>query len=221
MPAAERYVWALLVATQRWAPPALVLVGLIAWIWVTPPVGVDTVRIVLVVLFALAGWLGHATATGEEPGQELIAVSNLGSATRLLLARWSVAAVLAVAFPLVMLVASCAYDRLARPWEPPGFTVAQAVAAALALLATAAAGAALGTLVAGVVPGRPGWAAGILILLSLGQAAPWLLPVPPLAAALPGRDQGLSLSLLLAVGLAGLLTAALLVAARVVRRPVR
>ena len=151
--APERYVFAVLVVTQRWAPPALVLVGLITWVWLTPPVDIDTVHITLVVLFALAAWLGHTTGDSEEPAQELITTSSQGSATRILIAKWLVAAVLAVAFPLVLLVAICTYDRLLAT-AVPRFTTQQAVVALLALLAAAAVGAALGVLVARVFPGQ-------------------------------------------------------------------
>lgn len=217
---AERYVLALLVVTQRWAPPALVLVGGIVWIWMTPPINPDTVRIVLLALFALAGWVGHATATAEEPNQELITISNLGSATRLLLAKWTVAAGLSAIFPLILLAGTYLVGQLRSATQPPPFTDPQALAAALAMILVAAAGAALGTLAASLFPGRPGWAAGTLILLSLAQAAPWLLPVPPLAAALPEGNQPVQWDFLLAGSLAVLLTAALLVGARLLRRPV-
>lgn len=218
--AAERYVLALLVSTQRWAPPALVLIGAIAWVWATPPVSLDTVRIVLVVLFALAGWLGHATASSEEPGQELITVSNLGSATRLLVAKGVVATVLATGFPLLLVVGTFVYGRLDSSSEPI-FTVPQLLAAAVGMIAVAATGTALGLLVSSLLPGRPGWAAGLLILLSLAQAAPWMLPVPILARTLPDREQPIEPAFLIGVGLAVLSAVGLLAAARAIRRPVR
>jgi hypothetical protein len=215
-----RYVLALLLTTQRWAPPSIVLIGLIAWIWVTPPIAVDTLRITMLALFALAAWLGHATGTAEDPSQELISVSCGGSATRGLCARWFVAAVLAASFPLLMLVGVHVYD-LTHASQAPIFTDAQATSAALALAGIAAAGAALGMLVASVLRGRPGWAAAILILISLAQAAPLMLPVPALASALPLADQPIGWGLFLGVLLAALLTLALLATTRVVHDPAR
>jgi hypothetical protein len=206
-----RYVLALLVSTQRWAPPAIVLVGLIAWIWATPPVGLDTVRVTLLALFALASWLGHATGGIEEPGQELISVSCRGSWTRLLLAKWATATTLAVAFPVLMVAGGYGFDV---------FSGTQAAVAALALLAVAVTGAALGVLVTSIVPAHPGWATGALIIASLAQAVPGMAPVSLVAGLLPGRDQPVDPGLFLVLGLAGLLAAALLAAARGLRRPV-
>jgi hypothetical protein len=218
--APERYVFAVLVVTQRWAPPALVFVGLITWVWLTPPVDIDTVHISLVVLFALAAWLGHTTGDSEEPALELISTSSQGSATRILIAKWLVAAVLAVAFPLVLLVAICTYDRLLAT-AVPRFTTQQAVVAGLALLAAAAVGAALGVLVAHVFPGRLGWAACILIIVSLAQAAPWMAPVPQLAATLPASGEPLPPTLLPTYGLVAIITATLLTGARLLGRLVK
>lgn len=218
--APERYVLAHLVATQRWAPPTLVLIGIIAWIWATPPIGLDTVRLSMVALFALACWLGHATGSSEEPALELISTSCCGSPTRLLLAKWSTATGLAVGFPLLMLAGHCAYDLLLRSSGRPAFSTAQAAASTIAFVAIAIGGAALGILATSIVPGHPGWAAGLLIIASLAQAAPWMLPVPPLAAALPVRDQPIPPSFLTAAALAVGIAAALLIAARLLRRPV-
>ncbi len=218
--APERYVLALLVTTQRWAPPALVLAGVIVWIWMTPPINLATVQIVLVVLFALAAWLGHATATSEEPGQELISVSNLGSATRLLLAKWTAAVVLSAVFPLLLVAGTFVVGKVRASSEPPPFTDPQALAAALAMVLVAAAGAALGSLVATLLPGRPGWAAGVLILLGLAQAAPWMAPVSPLSASLPAAQDPPWVDFLIACSLAVLLAGALLAAARLLRHPV-
>lgn len=216
--ASLRYVLALLVTSQRWGPPAVVLIGLIAWIWVTPPVGLDTIRITLVALFGLASWLGHATGGVEEPGQELIAVSCRGSATRLLLAKWLVAATLAAVFPVLMVFGAYLLG-LPDPTRAV-FTGGQVVAAVLASLAVAIAGAALGILVVSGLPGSPGWAAAILVVVTLAQAVQWMIPVPILAASLPGPGEPIGAGLLLGLGVAGVLTAAFLVAARALRRPI-
>ncbi len=213
--APERYVVALLFATQKWAAPALVLFGLIAWIWFTPPVGIDTVRITLLVVFALAAWLGHTTGVAEEPAQELISSSSHGSAARILIAKWSTATVVAVTFPLLLLAAICIDDLSAAT---PRFATQQALLAVIALLAAAATGAALGVLVAGIVPGHPGWAASILTVVSLAQAAPWIVPVPQLAASLPANGEMFRTTGLPVYGLVVILTATLLTAARLVRR---
>lgn len=215
--ASLRYVLALLVTSQRWGPPAIVLIGLIAWIWITPPVGLDTIRITLVALFGLASWLGHATGSVEEPGQELISVSCRGSATRVLLAKWLVAASLAAVFPVILVVG--AYLLGLPDPSRAVFTGGQAAAAVLALLAVAAAGAALGILVVSALPGSPGWAAAVLVVVTLAQAAPWMIPVPILAAFLPGPGEPFGAGFYLGLGVAGVLTAAFLVAARALRRP--
>lgn len=221
--ASLRYVLALLISTQRWAAPAIVLIGLIAWIWVTPPVGIDTIRITLLALFALASWLGYAVGTVEEPGQELISISCRGSLTGLLLAKWSTAVILAVSFPLLMLAGSYA----AQPPEKPTFSDPQAAASLLALIGIAILGTALGALLASLLPGRPGWSAAILILVALAQASS-TMPVGILAAALPPSGPPLpavpppvTADFFLGLALTTLIALALLTAARVVHRPAR
>lgn len=218
--ASVRYAWALLFSTQRWAAPALFLVGLIAWVWNTPPFSVDTVRICLLVLFALAAWLGHATGTVEEPGQELISTSVLGSAARLLLAKWTVAAAISAVFPVLMLAGTFAWsEHRVSQGSPPLLNADQAWTSAAAVLVVAACGAALGVLVASLLPAHPGWGTMALALAALSQAAPGWVPVPILADALPGIDQPVAPGLAIALAIAALLTAALLAAAGAVRRP--
>lgn len=218
---AERYVLRLLVTTQRWAPPALVLAGTIAWIWVTPPVTIDTVRLVLVALFALAAWLGHATGTSEDPNQELISATCRGSAARLLVAKWSTAGVLAAMFPLAMLAGTAVYDRVGRSGAAPTFTAGQTGAAAVALIAIAAAGAALGIVITSLLPDRPGWSTAVLVVAGLAQAAPWMAPVPWVAASLPGPGGAVTMALGLALAGTAVITAVLLGAATLCRRPSR
>lgn len=215
-----RYVAALLMATQRWAAPALILVGLIAWVWVTPPVAIDTVRIALIVQFGLASWLGHATGTAEDAGQELISTSCHGSATGLLVAKWATGAGLAAVFPLLLVVGTwIAGLPVAQRGEQPPLTGDQAWASGAAVVVVAVAGAALGVLVASVLPGHPGWAATVLILAGLSQAVPNGLPVPILAAALPEPGRPMGPDLVVALAVTVVLGAGLLVAARLLRRP--
>ena len=214
-----RYVAALLMTTQRWAAPALILVGLIAWVWVTPPVGIDTVRIALIVQFGLASWLGHAAATAEDVGQELISTSCHGSATGLLVAKWATAAGLAAGFPLILVVGTwLAGLPVAQRGEQPPLTGDQAWASLVAVLVVAVAGAVLGVLVASVLPGHPGWAATVLILAGLTQAVPNGVPVPILAAALPEAGRPIGSDMVVALAVAPLLSAGLLIAARLLRR---
>jgi hypothetical protein len=218
--ASVRYAWALLFSTQRWVAPALFLVGLIAWVWNTPPLSVDTVRISLLVLFALAAWLGHSAGSVEEAGQELVSSSSLGSAARLLLAKWTVAAVISAAFPSVMVTGSFAWSqyRVSRGL-PPLLSAEQAWMSVIAVLVVAACGAAVGILVASLLPTHPGWGAGVLVLSSLAQAAPGWPTVAMLADTLPRIDQRAapSVAISFAVGLA--LTGGVLMAAVAVRRP--
>ncbi len=214
--APERYVVALLFATQKWAAPALVLFGLIAWIWFTPPVGIDTVRITLLVVFALAAWLGHTTGVAEEPAQELISSSGRGSAARILIAKWSTATVVAVTFPLLLLAAICIDDLSGA--ATPRFATQQALLAVIALLAAQPRGPHSVCWSAGIVPGHPGWATSILTVVSLAQAAPWIVPVPQLAASLPANGEMFRTTGLPVYGLVVILTATLLTAARLVRR---
>lgn len=216
---AERHVFAILLSTQRWAPPTLALIGMIAWIWVTPPTNTDTVRVSLFVQFALAAWLGHACGSSEEPAQELISTSHLGSATRLLLAKWSIATVIAAAVPLLILAGTLFYDQAVQRADPPLFTPEQAVASALAFVVVAVTGAALGVLAASVLPRHPGWVTAVLVILSLAQAAPWMAPVTPLAAVLPARGHPLPAALAPTVVLGVLGAGVLLAAARIIRRP--
>lgn len=218
--AALRYAWALLFTTQRWAAPALILVGLIAWVWNTPPLSIDTVRIALLVLFALAAWLGHATGTVEEAGQELVSTSALGSPPRLLLAKWTVAAALSAAFPLVMVVGSYLWsERQVAAGGDPLLSADQAWASGASVLLIAACGAALGVLVASLLPAHPGWGSAILVVVALSQAAPGRVPVARLANALPGIGQPVGTDLLLAIAISLALTAGLLAAAVSLRRP--
>lgn len=218
--AAIRYAWALLFTTQRWAAPALLLIGLIAWVWNTPPLSIDTVRIALLVLFALAAWLGHATGTVEEAGQELVSTSALGSAAHLLFAKWTVAAALSAAFPLAMVVGSYLWsERLVAAGGDPLLNADQAWTSGASVLLIAGCGAALGMLVASLVPAHPGWGSAILVLASLSQAAPGWVPVARLANALPGIDQPVGTDLLQAAAISLALTTGLLAAAVAVRRP--
>ncbi len=219
--ASVRYAWALLFSTQRWAAPALFLVGLIAWVWNTPPLGIDTVRICLLVLFALAAWLGHATGSVEEAGQELISTSALGSAARLLLAKWTVAAAISAAFPVLMVAGSFALsqDRVSQGF-PPLLSADQAWSSAAAILVVAACGAALGVLVASLLPAHPGWGTTVLVLAALSEAAPGWVPVPILADALPGIDQPVASGLFVALAMGLALTGGLLATAITARRPV-
>lgn len=175
MTAVARYLVAMLLRTQRAVGPSLVLVGLIAWVWSTPPVTLDTVRVVLLVLFGFAAWLGHATATVEDPAQESISISCCGSARRLLVVKWLLATLIALIFPLLMLLGTYAFG-----W----FQVDAVAASGLALLATATLGAGAGTLVGVLLPSRPGWSVGLLVLLTLAQAVPNLSPVQLIAVAL-------------------------------------
>ncbi len=216
---AERHVFAILLSTQRSAPPTLVLIVLIAWIWVTPPVNIDTVRVSLFAQFALAAWLGHATGGSEDPAQELISTSHLGSATRLLLAKWLTATAIAAAVPLVILAGTFSYDQFVLRAQLPRFTPEQAVASAVAFVVVAVTGASLGVLATSTLPRHPGWATVALAILSLAQAAPWMAPVTPLAAALPARGQPLPAVLAPTVALGLLGGGALLAAARIIRRP--
>jgi hypothetical protein len=218
--ASLRYAWALLFTTQRWAAPALILVGLIAWVWNTPPLSIDTVRISLLVLFALATWLGHTAASVEDAGQELVSTSVLGSAPRLLLAKWTVATALSAAFPLLLVVGSYVWsERRVAAGADPLLSADQAWASAAAVLLIAACGAALGVLVASLLPARPGWGTAVLVLASLSQAAPGWVPVAQLASALPGIDQPVGTDLLLAAAISLALTGGLLASAIAVRRP--
>lgn len=218
--ASLRYAGALLFSTQRWAAPALFLVGLIAWVWNTPPFSVDTVRISLLVLFALAAWLGHSAGTVEEAGQELISSSALGSAVRLLLAKWTVAAVISAAFPVVMVAGTFAWSqRRVSQGFPPLLSADQAWTSAAAVAVIAACGAALGILVASLLPTHPGWGTVALVLAALSQATPGWVPVPILADALPGIDQPVAPGLFAALAIAAVVTTGLLAAAIAVRRP--
>ncbi len=200
-----RYVLAIALRTQRWAPPAIVLVGLIAWAWFAPPLMLSATNFVALLLFALASWLGYATATAEDPGQEAIAVSNYGSYGRLALARWAAAFLLAAPFPLILLFGSYFWHAFTdRP------TLAAVGAAGLLLLSTAACGAAIGALVGSLLPTRPAWAAALLFIAALGEAAPAIPPVglgnPTLT---PTGPEPLS-QLILAIGLGLILAAAAL-----------
>ncbi|MFT4297271.1 MAG: hypothetical protein QM582_17860 [Micropruina sp.] len=206
--ATVRYLGALLLSTQRWAPPAIILVGLIAWIWATPPLGIDTVRVILPVLFALASWVGHVLRTIEDAGEQQISVSCLGSATRLMLTEWALATVLAAVVPALLVTGIACYG-LAVPTQAV-FSGAQTLASLLAIVCVASTGSALGTVTALAVPSRPGWAAGLLILIGLLQASPWLAPTSQLANALPVAKGALGLDLLLGIGLAVVITGGLL-----------
>lgn len=207
-----RYLSAVLLTTQRWAPPALVLTGVIAWIWVTPPLGIDTVRVILPVLCALASWIGHVLGTIEDAGQESISISCAGSATRLLLTRWVLAAVLAATVPLLLVGGAFGYG-LAVPTHQV-FGAGQTVAGLLAIGCVAGTGAALGAVTAALLPTRPGWAAGALILLGLLQLTPWLAPTSQLAKALPPDGGTPGPDLLIGAGLAAIIGAALVALAR-------
>jgi hypothetical protein len=218
--ASLRYVASLLVSTQRWAAPSLILVGLMAWVWITPPIGIDTVRVSLLVLFALAAWLGHATGSVEESGQEQVSTSSLGSASGLLAAKWAIAAAVAAVFPTLLISGWWTWGRQrAAVGSPPPLSDDQAWASILAVLVVAATAAALGVLVASLLPGHPGWASVILVLVGLSQAVPGWVPVSTLSSALPqpGNSPGVELAVALAVG--AVLAAGLLATAVAVRRP--
>ncbi len=214
--AAVRYVAVLLLATQRWMPPAIMLVGLIAWLWVSPPVTMATVKFVLLALFALAAWLGFAAGAVEDAEKRQIAISTLGSARRLLVAQWLLAGVVAVVFPLTMLFGYAVGGLLLGR---PVFTGQQVAAGAAAILVTAAAAAGIGLLVAQFLGGRPGWAAALLGCLSLAQAVPGVPPVGALLGTLPDQGPVRWSGVLVALG-AGLAVAAgvLVAAARGWRR---
>ena len=218
--ASVRYAWALLLSTQRWSAPAIFLVGLIAWVWNTPPLSVDTVRISLLVLFALAAWLGHSAGSVEEAGQELVSTSALGSAARLLVAKWMVAAAISAVFPLVMVAGSFAWSqyRVSRGF-PPLLSADQTWASAVAVLVVAACGAAVGILVASLLPAHPGWGTGVLVLVALAQAAPGWPTVAMLTDTLPRIGQPIAPSLAVALAVGLVLTGGLLTAAVAVRRP--
>ena len=218
--AAVGYVAALLFSTQRWAAPTLVLIGLMAWVWVTPPLGIDTVRVSLLVLFALAAWLGHATGSVEEAGQELVSTSSLGSAALSVVAKWVVAAGLAAAFPAVLVTGAGAWGlRRAADGSTPPLGVDQAWTSLLAVLVIAATGSALGILVASLLPGHPGWGSTILVLAGLAQAVPGWVPVAAVSAALPASRQAPGAALAVALALGAILAAGLLAGAIAVRRP--
>ena len=217
---ALRYAGALLFSTQRWAAPALILIGLMAWVWSTPPLSIDTVRVSLLVLFALAAWLGHATGSVEEAGQELVSTSSLGSAAVSLVAKWMVAASLAASFPTLFIFGGCSWSlQRASDGSIPLLGVDQAWTSVLAVLVVAASGAGLGILIASLLPGHPGWASTILVLAGLSQAVPGWVPVPAISAALPAQQHapGADLAVVLALGAA--LAAGLLAAGVAVRRP--
>lgn len=207
-----RYLGAVLLTTQRWAAPALVLAGLMVWIWVTPPLAIDTVRVMLPVLFALASWIGHVLGAIEDAGQESISISCRGSATRLLLTKWVLSALLAATVPGLLVSGAAGYG-LAVPTHAV-FGAAQTIAGLVAIVGVACTGAALGTVTAVLLPTRPGWAAGLLILLGLLQASPWAAPTQQLANGLPETGGGPGLDLLVGSGLAVLITGGLLVVAR-------
>jgi len=207
--AGVQYVFAVALRTQRWAPPAILLVGLIAWVWSTPPVTLDTVKVVAIVEFALACWLGYTTVTSEEPGQEAITISCLGSIGRLVVARWIAAFTMAACFPLIMLLGNYAL-HVFKP-EP-------ALAAGLLLIATAACAAAVGALVGSLLPTRPGWAAGLLIIATLTQAVPYVAPVGLANGALAQTGLVAWPQLVAASGLGAVITIAALKAVVLLRR---
>lgn len=184
------------------------------WIWVTPPLGVDTVRVMLPVLFALASWIGHLLGTIEDAGQVMISVSCAGSATRLLLTKSVLATVLAATVPWLLVGGASGYG-MAVPTHAV-FSAAQTVAGMLAIGCVALTGAALGTVTAALLPKRPEWAAGLLILLGLLRASPWLATTSRLADALPPTPGALGLDLLIGSGLAVVLIGGLLVVARLI-----
>lgn len=218
--AALRYVGSLLFSTQRWVAPSLVLIGLMAWVWVTPPLGIDTVRVSLLVLFALAAWLGHATGSVEEAGQELVSTSSLGSAALSVVAKWTVAAALAAAFPALFVVGGCAAGvQRVSAGSIPMLGVDQAWTSLLAVVVVAATGAALGILVASLLPGHPGWGSTVLVLAGLSQAIPGWVPVSTVSAALPQPQHAPGPDLAVALVLGAVLAAGLLAAAVAVRRP--
>lgn len=181
--AGVRYVWAILIGTQKWAPPAIVLTIGVVWVWAIPPVNLDTVKVVLLVLFALAAWLGFAVATAEDVTQRQISISQWGSARPMLVVEWGLATGLAVLFPVAMLVG---YYTVGRLTGVRFFTGIAAVAAGSALLVSAASAAAIGVMAARYLRGRPGWAGVGILLVSLTQAIGWVPPVGWLSAALVG-----------------------------------
>jgi len=154
--------------------------------------------------------LGYATFTSEDPGQEAVTVSCYGSYPKLVLARWFSAFGVAAPFPLLLLIGSYSLHLLRGDPTPEVLG-----AAALLLTSAAACGAAVGALMGALLPTHPGWAASLLFIITLSQAAPL---VPPVglgdgALSLTGPPQWPQLIVATGLGLAAG-TAALLGAAR-------
>ena len=102
---------------------------------------------------------------------------------------------------------------------PPLLSADQTWTSAVAVLVVAACGAAVGILVASLLPAHPGWGTGVLVLVALAQAAPGWPTVAMLTDTLPRIGQPIAPSLAVALAVGLVLTGGLLTAAVAVRRP--
>lgn len=203
--ATVRFLVADLVRDQRVVIPVLLhlaVLGVVVGGDHTRAPGPWTASVLL--LYPVTAWIGLTTAHLEEPDQRRVTTAAAGGPAVVTLA--TVVAALAVA--AVPVVAGVLLPVLVNPAGFPGATLA---AAALAHLAVACSGLALGTVCAPPVVARVGWSFALVTVVVLTTVgATWLPPVGVAADAVASASPDHVTSTLPALGATAALAVLLL-----------
>lgn len=171
MIALVRYTVESLAHTQRWVAPIFALVVVTTLVLSAPPLTMDSVGALIILLFPVSAWLTYAVGTIETMAQEHVTVSHAGASSRVWVARVLTSLLIAVALPIVTVIVGACFAG----WNPADVGIA-----ILALVVTSVTGCSLGTLTVSLIPVQPGWA---LLIISFGALADLLIEgAPPIRA---------------------------------------
>lgn len=162
-----RYAATMLFRSQRWLMPAVALL-IAAAVLSVPPVTIDTVSLLLAVVFPVAAWSACLVEGAESEQERLISTVAGRSATAHAAARLVLTTALSAPVPLAVVLVGTASR---------GISLDAAGWALLTVLVVALTGAAFGAAVQILLRGMTGWIAtvvfvGALIVLVIPHALP-------------------------------------------------
>lgn len=175
MTALLAYLIRVFLASQRYAPPLVVLVFVVGAVITSPPLDASSALLLAVGQFACSMWAAYLAAGMEGLAQEAVTATRVGSRTRPWTAKLLIAAILVLVLPALAVSCAAASRHLSTGTGAVGVA---------AVLAPTMAGIGVGSLVHGMCPNRPGQATlAILTLTVFDAAAPWAPPLGSLGRA--------------------------------------
>jgi len=169
MIAAIVYYWDSLFKSQTWIPPILILCLTATVLLSAPPVEESAVAVTLATSFPLSMWLSYAICRMEDPGQQEITISSLGSLNKVIMARGLASATFVPPIGLVVIVIVAITQRFSL------YTTFLTIGNLIFIVAV---GVSIGSLLGSGVKHRPGWSTIIILVTALlALAIPYAPPV--------------------------------------------